>query len=70
MSEAVLLVPHMSSCNGQEQMYLSCILKLDVHLQANVLYRRHCTHFAFLESILQISSKFDDDDDEEEGNSE
>ena len=51
----------MSSWNGQEQIYLSYIFKLDVHLQANVLYCRSCTHFVFLESTLWISSKYGGD---------
>ena len=60
----------MSSWNRQELIYLSYIFKLDVHLQANVSYCRHCTHFVLLENTLQISSKYgggggggDDDDD-------
>ena len=70
MSETILLVPHMSSWNGHERIYLSFILKLDVQLQANVAFYRRCT---FLESTLQIRSKYggggddgDDDDDDEQ----
>ena len=70
MSEAVLLVPHMSSWNRQELIYLPYILKLDVHLQANVSYCRHCTHFVLLENTLQISSKYGDDDDDDDDNDE
>ena len=64
MSEAVLPVPHMSSWNRQELIHLSYIFKLDVHLQANVSYCRHCTHFVLLENTLQISSKYGGDDDD------
>ena len=55
MSEAVLLVPHMSSWNGQEQIYVSYIFKLDVHLQGNVSYYRHCTHFVLLVSTCGLA---------------
>jgi hypothetical protein len=59
----------MSSWNGQEQVYLSYIFKLDVHLQDNVSFCRHCTHFVSLEITLQISSEHgDDDDDDDEHN--
>ena len=66
MSETIHLVPHMSSWNGQEQIYLSYILKLDVQLQAKVSFYGHCTHFVFLESRLWISSKYGDGDDNEQ----
>ena len=70
MSETILLVPHVSSWNGQEQIYRSYILKLYVQLQANVAFYRHCTHFVFLESRLWIRSKYCDDDDDDDDDDE
>ena len=32
MSEAILLAHHMLSCHGQNQIYISCFFKLNVHL--------------------------------------
>jgi hypothetical protein len=53
--EAVPPVPHIPSWYGQEQLYLSYLFKLDVHLQVNVLQCGLCTHFVFLQCMLWIS---------------
>ena len=73
MSETILPVRHMSSWLGQDKFTLLHFM-FDVHLHANVLWCRHCTHFVFLQCKLQMSWKCcdngDDDDDDDDDNDE
>ena len=70
LSETIRPIPHMSSWRGQDKFTLLHFV-LDVHLHANVLRCRHCTHFVFLQCKLQISWKCcDNGDDDHDDNDE